>query len=67
MPQGTITRYLADRAFGFIRQDAGGDDMFVHIKNFPFGVVPEIGMRVVYDVATSPRSGRPEAVGVRVL
>jgi cold shock CspA family protein len=66
MPQGTITRYLEDRAFGFIAQDSGGD-MFFHLKNFPFGTVPEIGMRVVYDVATSPRSGRPESVGVRVL
>jgi CspA family cold shock protein len=67
MPQGTIKRYLDDRAFGFIRPDDGGPDMFVHIRNFPFGTVPEIGMRVAYDVANNPRSGRPEAVGVRVL
>jgi cold shock protein len=67
MPQGTLTHYRADRAFGFIAQDSGGPDMFVHIKAFPLGTMPEAGMRVVYDVAVSPRSGKLEAVDVRVL
>jgi cold shock protein len=67
MPQGTIKHYRADRAFGFIAQDSGDSDMFVHIKAFPLGTIPEIGMRVSYDAAISPRTGKLEAVDVRVL
>jgi cold shock protein len=67
MPEGTVKKYVAERAFGFIRPDAGGHDIFFHIKAFPLGTIPEFDMRVVYDVATSPRSGKLEAVDVRVL
>jgi hypothetical protein len=41
--------------------------MFFHIEAFPFGTIPEIDMRVSYDTAVNRRSGKPEAVGVRVL
>jgi hypothetical protein len=32
-----------------------------------FGIIPEFDMRVVYDTAISPRSGKLEATDVRVL
>jgi hypothetical protein len=41
--------------------------MFFHIRAFPLGIIPEFDMRVVYDTAISPRSGKLEATDVRVL
>jgi cold shock protein len=67
MPQGTINHYRADRAYGFIAQDGGGQDIFFHLKAFPLGIIPEVGMRVSYDTAVNARSGKLEAVDVRVL
>jgi cold shock protein len=67
MPEGTVKKYVADRAYGFIRPDAGGPDIFFHIKAFPLGTIPEFDMRVSYDTAVSPRNGKLEAVGVQLL
>jgi cold shock CspA family protein len=36
MPQGVIKHYRADRGYGFITQDSGDADMFVHLRSAPF-------------------------------
>jgi CspA family cold shock protein len=63
MPQGTIAKLVADRGFGFIKQDKG--DIFFHCS----GVVDstfedlKIGQSVTYEVEQGKRG--PQAVSVR--
>jgi cold shock protein len=67
MPQGLIRHYVEAKGYGFIAPDAGGSDLLVNIKAFPLGIIPHAGMRVSYDTAINLRTGRAEAVGIRVL
>nr|WP_276540285.1 cold shock domain-containing protein [Bradyrhizobium elkanii] len=61
---GIVTKWVADRGFGFIKPDSGGDDVFLHIKALPLGSEPQEGTRVTYDVTNDARSGRSRAVDV---
>ncbi|MFO1261358.1 MAG: cold-shock protein [Sphingomonadaceae bacterium] len=62
MPVGTVKFFNADKGYGFIAPDGGGDDSFVHIS-----AVEQAGMatlqkdqRVSYEVSTDQR-GRSSA------
>merc|ERR1711948_75189 len=62
---GTIDR--SRDTFGFIKQDSGGDDLFVmrgDCKGFN-GVIPERGTRVKYTVGVDPQKGKPKAGNVQ--
>jgi len=67
MLEGTIKTYHSDRAFGFIRPDSGNSDVFFHLKSFPPGVTPQAGARVGYNLAPDQRSGKLQAISVKVL
>ena len=64
MAQGTVKWFNAEKGFGFIAQDGGGQDVFVHIK-----AVERSGLQGLNDgqrVRISVRQGEkgPEAVSV---
>jgi CspA family cold shock protein len=67
MLEGTIKTYHSNRGFGFIRPDSGDTDVFFHLKSFRPGVIPEAGARVSYNLAPDQRSGKLQAVSVRVV
>lgn len=48
--KGTIKRYKEDRGFGFISEDKTRKELFFHIKQFPFGAIPQQGMAVCFEI-----------------
>lgn len=63
---GTVTWYDPDKGFGFVAQDAGGEDLFVHARSLTGGLSELVeGDRVTYDVEPGERG--PQALGVRLV
>jgi len=63
MATGTVKFFNATKGFGFIEQEAGGDDVFVHIsavENAGMRTVVE-GQKLSFDIVTDSRSGRNAA------
>ena len=69
MAEGTIKIWNSARGFGFIKLDNDQPDIFCHVSGVvgqSSDILPE-GVRVSFDVETSPRTGKPVAVNVRVI
>lgn len=69
MNMGTVKWFNAEKGFGFISNDAGGDDLFVHfsaIKSQGYKSLTE-GQKVSFDTETDPRNGKLRATNVSVL
>jgi len=64
MATGTVKWFNETKGFGFISQDDGGDDVFVHfsaIQSEGFKTLPE-GSKVSYEVQSGPKG--PQASNV---
>lgn len=60
--EGVVTRYDADRGFGFIAPDAGGADLFVHVSVVRGAEPLAEGDRVRYQVRQSDRGPQADRV-----
>lgn len=62
--QGTIIRWDATRAFGFIRSPDTSADVFFHVRDYRGGAAPREGLAVVYEEIHVGGKG-PRAMAVR--
>jgi cold shock CspA family protein len=55
MRQRGEIEFWNETSYGFIRPDAGGDDLFFHITELPEGSVPRRGDKVSFDTIADQR------------
>ncbi len=66
MNRGTVKWFNAEKGFGFISNDAGGDDVFVHFSAIQvdgFKTLSE-GQAVSFDTEVDPKNNKLRAANV---
>ncbi|MGO1076043.1 cold-shock protein [Inquilinus sp. CA228] len=69
MATGTVKWFDAQRGFGFITQDDGGKDAFVHITAVERSGLGQLsqGQRLGFDLVADQRSGKPSADNLKAV
>ncbi|MGL6014782.1 MAG: cold-shock protein [Selenomonadaceae bacterium] len=69
MNSGTVKWFNSEKGFGFISNDNGGDDVFVHFSSIASNGYKSLteGQKVTYDVEEDPKDSRKlRAINVRI-
>ena len=62
---GKLKTWTDDKGFGFITPTEGGQDIFVHISEYPRGQMPVLNEMLSFEVALNPQ-GKKKAVRVQL-
>jgi cold shock protein len=65
MPEGTVKWFNADKGYGFIQPDSGGEDLFVHFSAIQVDGYKSLdeGQKVEFEVTQGQKG--PQASDVR--
>lgn len=70
MSNGTVKWFSNDKGYGFIENEEGGDDLFVHFSSIEidgFKTLKE-GQKVTFDIEDDPKnSSKKRAANVQVV
>jgi CspA family cold shock protein len=69
MATGTVKSFNAQKGFGFIAPDCGGNDAFVHISAVERSGIGDLreGQKVGFELVTDRKSGKMSADSLKVL
>ena len=69
MAKGTVKFFNAQRGFGFIVQDGGGPDVFVHISAVERAGMSSLneGQKLSFEVEADRRSGKSAATNLETV
>ena len=67
MATGTVKFFNAQKGFGFIAQDGGGPDVFVHVSAVEHAGMRGLveGQKLSFDIQTDPRKGKSAAANLQ--
>ena len=66
MAQGTVKWFNADKGFGFIAQDGGGEDVFVHISAVEQAGLTDLADGQPLEFTLVDRGGRISATDLKI-
>ena len=69
MATGTVKFFNTQKGYGFIVQDNGGPDVFVHISAVERAGMYSLneGQKLSFDVQADPRSGKSAAANLQAV
>ena len=69
MNKGTVKWFNSQKGFGFIQQDGGGADVFVHISAVERAGMSTLneGQQISFDIVADRRSGKSSAENLRAV
>jgi cold shock protein len=69
MAQGTVKFFNSQKGFGFIVQDNGGPDVFVHISAVERAGMSNLneGQKLTFDVEADRRTGKSAATNLQTV